>query len=84
MALGSILGFIAAVALFLGSIALETNNYFIFISASSAMMVIGGTFSAAYMSFRGRYVTLAQYKLACRTRGAFWQHELVCIDNRER
>jgi chemotaxis protein MotA len=59
MALGSILGFIAAVALFLGSIAMETNNYFIFISASSAMMVVGGTLSAAFMSFRGRYVNLA-------------------------
>lgn len=59
MALGSILGFIAAIALFLGSIAMETNNYLIFVSASSSMMVVGGTLAAAYMSFRGRYVNLA-------------------------
>lgn len=45
--------------LFLGAIATATDDYAIFISASSFIMVFGGTMAAAFISYEPRYVMLS-------------------------
>ena len=59
MALSTILGILGAVILFLGSIVLSTDNYMVFISASSFAMVVGGTLASTFISYEARYVMLS-------------------------
>ena len=59
MSIGTVAGFIAGLALFLLSIILETDNYGIFWSGTSLIMVIGGTLANAFISYQGVYVIAA-------------------------
>lgn len=59
MSINTFIGFLAAFALFLGSIFFSTDNYLIFVSGSSLVMVIGGTITATFISYEFRYVMLA-------------------------
>lgn len=59
MSVGTILGFIIGIALFVGAILSETNDFYVFISLSSVVMVLGGTFAATFISYEVRYVLLA-------------------------
>ena len=43
MSIATIVGFLGAMGLFLGAIVTATDDYAIFISASSFIMVFGGT-----------------------------------------
>ena len=51
LSIGTILGFLGGVGLFCYSIVANTQNYFMFISPSSLLMVVGGTFAATFISF---------------------------------
>ncbi|MDP6574256.1 MAG: MotA/TolQ/ExbB proton channel family protein [Rhodospirillales bacterium] len=59
MSIVTILGLVGAFGLFLGSIMMSTDNYVIFVSASSFVMVFGGTMAAMMISFEPRYVILS-------------------------
>ncbi len=59
MSIATIVGFIGAMGLFLGAIVTATDDYAIFISASSFIMVFGGTLAATFISYEPRYVILA-------------------------
>lgn len=59
MSLSTLLGFLFGVFLFLGSVAISTDNYASFLDLASVMMVLGGTLAAAYMGYQSRYVNLA-------------------------
>jgi chemotaxis protein MotA len=59
MSLGTIIGFIAGIGLFIGAVLTETNDFAVFISLSSFIMVVGGALAAAFISFEARYVILA-------------------------
>ncbi len=59
MSLGTLLGVLFGFGLFFGAIIISTNNYASFISISSMVMVLGGTLSAAFISYQARYVMLA-------------------------
>ena len=59
MSIGTILGLVVALVLFLGSIALSTDDFLIFFSGASFLLVIGGTLASAFISFEARYVMLA-------------------------
>jgi len=59
MSINTFIGFLAAFALFLGSIFLSTDNYLIFVDLPSLVMVIGGTVTATFISYEFRYVMLA-------------------------
>ncbi len=59
MSIGTILGFIAGIGLFVGAVLAETNDFSVFISFSSALMVVGGSLAAAFISYEMRYVILA-------------------------
>jgi len=59
MSFTTILGVIGALGLFIGSIMLSTDNYFIFVSGASLVMVCGGTFAATFISYEPRYVLLS-------------------------
>ncbi len=59
MSFTTILGVFAAFGLFVGSILLSTDNYLIFLSGASFVMVGGGTFAATFISYEPRYVLLS-------------------------
>ncbi|HIF58721.1 MAG TPA: flagellar motor protein MotA [Rhodospirillales bacterium] len=59
MSIGTILGFIAGIGLFIGAVLSETDDFSVFISASSATMVVGGALAASFISYEMRYVILA-------------------------
>lgn len=64
MSINTFLGFILAFGLFLGAVYLSTDNYLIFLSASSLVMVVGGTLAATLISYEFRYVLLAMKGIA--------------------
>lgn len=55
----TLLGFLMGIGLFVASIVMSTDNYLAFWSASSAILVLGGTLAVAFMSYQGRYVVKA-------------------------
>ncbi len=59
MSLSTIISFLAALGLFLGSILLATDNFLIFASLSSFIMVFCGTMAATFVSYEARYVWLS-------------------------
>ncbi len=59
MSVGTILGFVVGIALFIGAIAISTDNFLVFLSLPSFIMVIGGTFAASFISYEARYVLLS-------------------------
>jgi len=69
MSIATIVGFLAAMGLFLSAIVTATDDYAIFISASSFVMVAGGTLAAAFISYEPRYVLLA-FKVMVKIFGA--------------
>ncbi|NIZ02568.1 motility protein A [Thalassospira lucentensis] len=59
MSFTTILGIVIGLGLFVGSIFISTDNYLVFVSISSALMVIGGTLAATFIAYEARYVLLA-------------------------
>lgn len=59
MSIATILALLGAFGLFLGAIVVSTDNYFIFISGSSFVMVAGGTLASTFISYEPRYVMLS-------------------------
>ena len=59
MSLGTIIGIFVAFGLFFGAIASSTDNYLIFISGASFIMVAGGTLASTFISYEPRYVMLS-------------------------
>ncbi len=59
MSFTTILGILGAFGLFIGSLLISTDNWAVFISLSSLIMVVGGTFAATFISYEPRYVMLA-------------------------
>ncbi len=59
MSIPTIIGFLGGVGLFLWAIVSSTDNYFMFLSLSSFVMVVGGTFASTFISYEARYVILS-------------------------
>jgi chemotaxis protein MotA len=59
MSITTALGFLFGMGLFIGSIAMSTDNFISFWSPSSLILVFGGTLAVAFMSYQGRYVVKA-------------------------
>ncbi|BDW96334.1 MULTISPECIES: motility protein A [Thalassospira] len=59
MSFTTILGIMVGLGLFIGSIFISTDNYLVFLSLSSALMVVGGTLAATFIAYEARYVLLA-------------------------
>jgi chemotaxis protein MotA len=59
MSLATIIGFLAGIVLFLGSIFISTDNYLAFIDLPSFVMVVGGTFASTFISYEPMYVMQA-------------------------
>ena len=59
MSIATIVGFLGAMGLFLGAIVTATDNYLIFVSISSFIMVAGGTLASTFISYEPRYVFLS-------------------------
>lgn len=59
MSMNSLLGFLIAIALFIGAIVFSTDNYVIFLSFESLLIVVGGTLAATFLGQEARYVLLA-------------------------
>jgi len=56
MSVATLLGFLFGILLFIGSILLSTDNYFVFLEGAGFIMVIGGTLAATFVAFEPRYV----------------------------
>ena len=69
MSFATIIGFIGAMGLFLSAIFTATDNYAIFVSLSSFIMVFGGTLAATFISYEPRYVLLS-FKVMLKIFGA--------------
>ena len=59
MSFATIVGFVASMTLFVGSIAISTKNFWVFADAASFVMVVGGTLAATFISYEPRYVLLS-------------------------
>lgn len=59
MSLSTIISFVGALGLFLWSILIATDNFLIFVSLSSFVMVACGTLAATFVSYEARYVFLS-------------------------
>ncbi len=59
MSFGTILGVLFGFGLFAGSIMLATDNYGMFLSLPSVILVIGGTLASAFIAYQARYVILS-------------------------
>lgn len=59
MSVSTIVGLLGSFGLFIGAIVLSTDNYIIFLSVSSLIMVVGGTLASTFISYEPRYVLLA-------------------------
>ena len=59
MSIATVLALLGAFGLFLGSIIISTDNYLIFVSGSSFIMVAGGTLASTFISYEPRYVMLS-------------------------
>lgn len=59
MSINTLVGFLLAFGLFIGAIVTSTDNYLIFLSVSSLILVVGGTLAATFLGQEARYVLLA-------------------------
>ena len=59
MSISTLLGFIFGIGLFVGAIAISTDQYAVFIDLPSFLMVIGGTFAGTFIAYEPRYVILS-------------------------
>ena len=59
MSLTTIFGVLGALGLFIGAIVISTDNFIIFLSGSSFVMVVGGTLASTFISYEPRYVMLS-------------------------
>jgi len=59
MSFATVFGVFGAMGLFLGAILLSTDNYFIFLSFSSFILVAGGTLASTFISYEPRYVLMS-------------------------
>lgn len=59
MSIATIIAILAAFGLFFGAILMATDNFTIFLSLESFIMVFGGTMSATFISYEPRYVLLS-------------------------
>lgn len=59
MSISTLIGVLVGFGLFLGAIALSTDNFIVFFSLPSLIIVLGGTLAAAFISFEARYVMSA-------------------------
>ncbi len=60
----ALFGFVLGMGLFIFAIFISTDNYLMFFSLSSLLMVLGGTIGAAMVSFEGHNVLLAFRQLS--------------------
>lgn len=72
MSLPTVLGFLFGIGLFIGSVALSTDNYMIFVHLAGFIMVIGGTTAATFVAFEPRYV----FQALRITASIFFQHKI--------
>ena len=63
MSISTLLGFLFGVGLFVGAIALSTDNFIAFVSLPSVILVGGGTLASAFIGYQARYVILALREL---------------------
>src|SRR3546814_13164007 len=56
MSLNTLLAVLVGFGLFFAAILLSTDNYYVFMSGASAILVLGGTLAATFISYEFTYV----------------------------
>ncbi len=59
LSISTVFSLMIAFGMFVGAVIWETDNYLIFLSGSGFVIVVGGTFAAAFISYEPRYVLLS-------------------------
>ena len=59
MSFATLFGLLFAFGLFIGAIAMKTDNYWVFLDAGSLLMVLGGSLASTFISYEPRYVWLS-------------------------
>lgn len=59
MSIATVIAVVGAFGLFIGAIVSATDNYIIFVSMTSFVIVFGGTMASAFCAYEPRYVILA-------------------------
>ncbi|SVB24754.1 uncharacterized protein METZ01_LOCUS177608, partial [marine metagenome] len=59
MSISTLVGFILGIGLFVGAIAISTDQYAVFLDLPSFIMVVGGTFAGTFIAYEPRYVILS-------------------------
>lgn len=64
MSLNTFIAMLVGFGLFIAAIALSTDNYMVFLSGASVILVLGGTLAATFISYEFRYVVNALKAIA--------------------
>ena len=64
ISLSTLFGIVIGITLFIYAILSSTDNYVMFISFSSFLLVIGGTLAATMIAYQGKYVMKTLLSLA--------------------
>jgi len=56
MSINTFFAMLLGIGLFVGAIAVSTDNYMVFVSGSSVVIVLGGTLASTFLGFEFRYV----------------------------
>jgi chemotaxis protein MotA len=59
MSLSTVIALVLSFGLFIGAIVTSTDNYIMFLSLSSFVMVFGGTLAGTFIAYEPRYVVIA-------------------------
>ncbi len=59
MSINTFFAMLLGIGLFMGAIAVSTDNYWVFLSGASAVIVLGGTLASTFLSYEYRYVVSA-------------------------
>lgn len=75
-------GFLVGLALFALAVIMSTDNVVMFFSIQSLLLVLGGTFANAFISFQTRYVLRAFKAIGRMFFGSKYEQELIVVESK--
>ncbi|HCH62608.1 MAG: flagellar motor protein MotA [Deltaproteobacteria bacterium] len=75
-------GFLVGLLLFAAAVVMSTDNVLMFFSVQSLLLVLGGTFANAFISFQARYVLRAFTAIAQMFYGSKYEQDLIVMESK--
>ena len=79
---GTMAGFLVGLLLFAAAVVMSTDNVVMFFSIQSLLLVLGGTFANAFISFQARYVLRAFKAIGQMFFGSKYDQELIVLESK--